>query len=83
VTDAECPHRQGVLIEGLIRDGGLVCPSHWYTFDLATGVCRNASDVSLRRYPVIEVDGVMYAEVPVAKQLSWSERLRAHAAGEC
>jgi nitrite reductase (NADH) small subunit len=80
VTDAECPHKRGVLMEGLVRDGMLVCPSHWYAFDLATGECRNASEVSLRRYRVVEADGELFAEVPAIPQLSWAERLRAHAA---
>jgi nitrite reductase (NADH) small subunit len=80
VTDAECPHKRGVLMEGLVRDGMLVCPSHWYAFDLATGECRNASEVSLRRYRVVEADGEVFAEVPTRRQLSWAERLRAHAA---
>jgi nitrite reductase (NADH) small subunit len=80
VTDAECPHKRGVLMEGLVRDGMLVCPSHWYAFDLATGECRNASEVSLRLYRVVEADDEVFAEVPVVRQLSWAERLRAHAA---
>jgi nitrite reductase (NADH) small subunit len=82
VTDAECPHKQRVLMEGLVRDGALVCPSHWYAFDLATGRCRNAVEVALKRYPVVDVDGSAFAEVPVVKQLSWAQRLRAHASGE-
>ena len=71
VTDALCPHKQTPLAEGMLRDGCLVCPGHWYTFDLATG--------DLPLHPVVEVDGVLYAEVTVEPQLSWSERLRTHA----
>ena len=79
VTDALCPHKQTPLAEGVLRDGCLVCPGHWYTFDLATGACRNAAEVDLPLHPVVEVDGMLYAEVTVEPQLSWSERLRAHA----
>ena len=81
VTDALCPHKQNPLVEGLVRDGCLVCPGHWYTFDLVTGACRNAAEVNLPLHPVVEVDGMLYAEVTVEPQLSWSERLRAHARG--
>jgi len=79
VTDALCPHKQTPLLDGVIRDGCLVCPGHWYAFDLATGGCRTARDTDLRLHPVVEVDGTLYAEVTVEPQLSWSERLRAHA----
>ena len=81
VTDALCPHKQNALAEGVLRDGCLVCPGHWYTFDLVTGACRNAAEVNLPLHPVVEVDGMLYAEVTVEPQLSWSERLRAHARG--
>ncbi len=81
VTDLLCPHKQTPLVDGLLRDGSLVCPGHWYTFDLASGQCRNANETSLRLHPVVEVDGALFAEVTVAPQLSWSERLRAHAKG--
>jgi nitrite reductase (NADH) small subunit len=76
VTDALCPHKQLPLAEGLVRDGALVCPGHWYAFDLADGRCRTTGEVSLPVYPVH--DGAF--EVPErTAPLSWSERLRAHA----
>jgi nitrite reductase/ring-hydroxylating ferredoxin subunit len=80
VTDALCPHKQLPLAEGVLRDGALVCPGHWYTYDLDTGACRTTGDVSLPIYPVVLVDGAAFATVPErAVPLSWSERLRAHA----
>lgn len=81
VVDALCPHRQGRLTDGLIRDGAIVCPSHWYRFDLATGECRTTPDYRLTRYPVVVRDGVAYAEIAPRKPRSWSAILRAHAAG--
>jgi len=81
VTDALCPHKQTPLVDGLVRDGSLVCPGHWYTFDLETGACRNATETALPVHPVVEEDGMLYVEVTVQARLSWSERLRAHAAG--
>lgn len=81
VTDARCPHKQNPLAEGLLRDGCLVCPGHWYAFDLATGECRNAAETALPLHPVVEEDGMLYADVSVEPELSWSERLRAHARG--
>ena len=83
VTDAACPHKGGPLPEGLVRDGAVRCPWHWYTFDLVTGECRNANEVSLRRHDVVEVDGRPHVRlVPPPVTTSWADRLRAHARGE-
>jgi nitrite reductase (NADH) small subunit len=79
VTDALCPHRGGPLIEGLIRDGAIVCPWHWYAYDLTSGKCRTTKQYELATYPVLTCDGALFAEVPVAKPSSWSSILRAHA----
>ncbi|MFN0280771.1 MAG: Rieske (2Fe-2S) protein [Kineosporiaceae bacterium] len=81
VTDGVCPHKGGPLAEGVLRDGAVVCPWHWYTFDLATGACRTADEVSLRRHPVVEVAGRLHARVSAPVRRSWAEVLRAHARG--
>ena len=84
VTDAVCPHNQGPLDQGWVRDGTtLVCPWHWYRFDLVSGTCATNPDYRLRTYPVHERDAAPVADVgdpPAA--LSWAERLRAHARGD-
>ncbi|WP_088321102.1 Rieske (2Fe-2S) protein [Kineosporia sp. R_H_3] len=82
VTDGACPHKGGPLAEGLVRDGAVRCPWHWYTFDLATGVCRSAESAPLRRHEVLDVDGRPHARVVPPATVSLAERLRAHARGE-
>ena len=80
VTDAACPHNGGPLAEGLVRDGVVTCPWHWYSYELATGRCRMAAGYSLRRYPVVTVDGQPRVALPaVAPARSWSQILREHA----
>ena len=66
-----------------MRDGTtLVCPWHWYRFDLDTGACATNPDYRLRTYPVLVRDGARYADVgEPPPSPSWSERLRAHARG--
>jgi nitrite reductase/ring-hydroxylating ferredoxin subunit len=64
VTDAACPHEGGPLAKGVIRDGVVTCPSHWYSFDLRSGACRTAPNYHLRKYPVIQRDGRVYVELP-------------------
>ena len=81
VTDAHCPHNRGPLDQGWVRHGRtLICPWHWYRFDLRTGRCETSSRYTLGVYPVVERDGKLYAEIgkPPAKR-SWSDILRSHA----
>lgn len=81
VTDGACPHNGGPLAEGLVREGVVTCPWHWYSYELATGRCRTAVGYQLRRYRVVTVDGQFFAEIPAsAPPRSWSQILRAHAA---
>ena len=77
VIDALCPHKHGQLSAGVVRDDAIVCSSHWYAFDLATGTCRNGTGYTLGRYDVIERDGVHYAELPSRPRRSWRDVLRA------
>lgn len=84
VTDAVCPHNQGPLEQGWVRQGRLVvCPWHWYRFDLDTGDCETSPQFRLRTYPVLERDGERFADVGEAEApRSWAERLRSHARGD-
>ena len=49
-TQARCPHRQGLLADGILGDGKVICPLHSYKFDLATGTPLGNSCQSLRTY---------------------------------
>jgi nitrite reductase/ring-hydroxylating ferredoxin subunit len=39
-----CAHREVALSDGLVRDGILTCPGHFWRFDLRNGQCVNRSD---------------------------------------
>jgi|SRR5215469_18925918 len=78
VTDARCPHNGGPLARGVIRDGVVTCPWHWYCFELRSGRCLTASGYQLRKYPVISCDGRSYAELPGGERWPrWRRLLRA------
>lgn len=49
-TQARCPHRQGLLADGIVGDGKVICPLHSYKFDLATGTPLGNACQSLRTY---------------------------------
>ena len=77
VTDAACPHNGGPLAKGIVRDGTVTCPWHWYCFDLQTGRCRTDPDYELRLYPVILRDGRAFAALPAAvRPRNWLRVLR-------
>ncbi len=42
-TQAECPHKQGPLADGLVGGATLICPLHAWKFDLRTGNARLGS----------------------------------------
>jgi nitrite reductase/ring-hydroxylating ferredoxin subunit len=72
VTDARCPHNGGPLAGGVVRDGAVTCPWHWYCFDLRTGECRTAAGYHLRKYPVLSRGGRLFAQLPgVARPRAW------------
>jgi nitrite reductase/ring-hydroxylating ferredoxin subunit len=85
VSDALCPHNRGPLVEGWVReeDRMLICPWHWFRFDLRTGRCGVHRRYDLTVYPVVERDGEHYADIgEAAAKRSWSDILRSHARQE-
>jgi nitrite reductase (NADH) small subunit len=57
--DAVCPHQGGPLADGLADDRVVVCPLHGFTFDLRSGSEAGGSEMSVRSYPVSDVDGTI------------------------
>lgn len=66
---AACPHLQSPLDRAEIEDGQVLCPRHWYAYDMATGTNLHPGfdrDPSLPVYPVEVRDGVVHVAVPEA-----------------
>ena len=49
-TQARYPHKQGLLADGIVGDGKVICPLHSYKFDLATGTPLGNTCRSLATY---------------------------------
>jgi len=49
-TQARCPHKAGLLADGIVGDGQVICPLHSYKFDLETGAGVRNECTSLRTY---------------------------------
>jgi nitrite reductase/ring-hydroxylating ferredoxin subunit len=63
-TSPVCPHEDGPLAEGWVEDGSVICPWHGYDFDLRTGQCRVAPEVSVTVFPVRAVGDTIEVDVP-------------------
>ncbi len=62
-TQAQCPHRNGPLADGLLGGTTLVCPLHEWTFDLLSGMALHGT-CGIRTYPVrTEADGSLVLEI--------------------
>lgn len=62
---ALCPHQMGDLSGGMLADGGIDCPLHFYRFDVRSGACMWPRDDSmkLKIYPVQVNDDVICIKV--------------------
>src|ERR671937_3106150 len=56
---ALCPHEDGPLAEGWIEGDAVVCPWHGFDFDLTTGQCRVADELSIGVFPTRVVNGMV------------------------
>jgi nitrite reductase (NADH) small subunit len=49
-TQARCPHKAGLLADGIVGDGKVICPLHSMKFDLVTGTPLGNGCDSLKTY---------------------------------
>jgi nitrite reductase/ring-hydroxylating ferredoxin subunit len=61
---AICPHEDGPLADGWLEGDTVVCPWHGFDFDVATGACHVAEDLSIGVYPTRVSNGVVEVELP-------------------
>jgi nitrite reductase/ring-hydroxylating ferredoxin subunit len=62
--EPRCPHARGPLAEGKLHGSIIVCPWHFFPFDLRTGKAASGDSIlALRRYPVTVEDGEVLVEL--------------------
>jgi nitrite reductase/ring-hydroxylating ferredoxin subunit len=54
VCPADCPHQDTPLLDALVGGDTLICPAHFWEWDLATGEPLGAAEMPLCIYPVRE-----------------------------
>jgi nitrite reductase/ring-hydroxylating ferredoxin subunit len=73
-------HRGGSLACGHLDGAVLICPLHWWRYDVRTGERLGRPGLLLRRYPVRVVDcEVRVTAPPAPPPRSWREILLEHA----
>ena len=79
-VDDRCLHKGGSLSAGYVRNGAVMCPEHWWRYDLRSGERVGSPWVCLRRYEVERDDADVIVAVPTAPpEASMRERLLQHA----
>ena len=74
-VEGRCLHRGGPLAEGKVDGGVVVCPLHWWRYDLRTGKRQGYPQLRLSCYPVRVRDGQVEVLVPRARpELPWQAR---------
>lgn len=69
-SDNACPHRGGPLGEGDVLGDEIVCPWHFWTFDIRSGHCLAQPSISITTHEVkLEGDRVL---IRLANQRVWS-----------
>jgi nitrite reductase (NADH) small subunit len=63
-VSALCPHEDGPIADGWLEGDTVVCPWHGFDFDVASGACRAADDLSIAVYRTRVTDGVVEVELP-------------------
>lgn len=66
-VEGRCLHRGGRLADGLVADGVVTCPLHWWRYDLRTGERLGAPELRLSCYPVRVSAGRVEVLVPAAR----------------
>lgn len=73
-----CLHKARALDDGVVRDGVLTCPAHFWRYRIDDGSSPNTGH-SLPRYDVRVEDGVVLVDLPPEPAGSLRDQLLEHA----
>jgi len=75
-----CPHNGASLSQGVLREGCITCPAHFWRFSVRDGTKQSDPRVTVPTYPCwIEGDAIMVDLPPIEPPRSMREILLAHA----
>ncbi len=71
-----CLHKGSSLAGGMLRDGKVTCPGHWWRYEVRTGRLAGHPVAAVRSFPIRADDGHVVVAVPPAEpELSWRQAL--------
>ena len=59
----KCPHKDGVLTEGMIHGNTVTCPLHNWDIDLETGIAKDEEADCVTRYELKVEDNIVYLNI--------------------
>lgn len=62
-VDNECPHSGGPLCDGYLEGNTVMCPWHFWQFDLTNGECLTVTGFDIAIYPVRVEGGQIQLQV--------------------
>ncbi len=63
VTDPECPHEQGSIVDAIFGVGRLHCPIHNFSYDIATGKSNSEEVGELKIYRTLITDNKLFCKL--------------------
>lgn len=66
----QCPHKEGVLAEGIVCGDHVFCPMHDRKIHLPSGLVQLPDTGCVTTYPVKVQDGLVYISLPQAEELA-------------
>ena len=76
----ECLHQASPLAGGLVREGVITCPLHFWRYEAGTGAKCGEPELRLETYPVRMESGNVLVDLPAPPAtVSWREMMLDHA----
>jgi nitrite reductase (NADH) small subunit len=71
-VQANCPHRNGPLADGLVGGTTVICPLHAWNFELSSGEPISAGSCKLKTYPVrVDEEQMIVLTMRVPEMVGW------------
>jgi nitrite reductase (NADH) small subunit len=65
-VENRCPHKGGVLSEGIVTGDAVICPMHAWRINLSTGEACEPDVGCVKKFPVHIADGKIFVEIELA-----------------
>jgi 3-phenylpropionate/trans-cinnamate dioxygenase ferredoxin subunit len=67
----KCPHASGIMADGFMDDGNVVCPLHRYRFNVKNGYNSSGEGFYLKTYPLEQREDGIYIGLEKTGLFGW------------